>query len=183
MTIKTIDANTLKKWLDNKEALLVDVRESAENEAENISESVLVPLSRICKSSIPECSEKKLVIHCLRGSRGKSACEKILSEDPNVEIYNLEGGIESWKEAGLPVNKSKKFFLPLDRQVQITIGSVVLLTTILGYLLNPLFLIITGFFGAGLILAGTTGFCGLAIIMTKMPWNKGSKASCCMTKS
>lgn len=36
MTFKNIDAKTLKKWLENNEAIVVDVREPAEHEAEKI---------------------------------------------------------------------------------------------------------------------------------------------------
>ena len=42
MTFKNIDAKTLKKWLENNEAIVVDVREPAEHEAEKISESNLL---------------------------------------------------------------------------------------------------------------------------------------------
>jgi hypothetical protein len=39
--------------------------------------------------------------------------------------------------------------------------------------------------GCGLLMAGITGFCGLAVLMAKMPWNKASSpkgASCCSVK-
>lgn len=183
MPLKTVNAKTLKQWLDNNEAVLVDVREPAEHEAESIKGASLLPLSGINKAALPNCAEKKLVIHCKKGGRGGSACEKLLAEDPSLEIYNLEGGISAWTEAGYQINSSGKFFLPLDRQVQLTIGSCLLIASILGYLFSPIFFIVTGFFGAGLSFAGLTGFCGLAMVMAKMPWNKGSGkvTSCCAT--
>ncbi|MEI7669829.1 MAG: rhodanese-like domain-containing protein [Pseudomonadota bacterium] len=171
MPLKTIDANTLKKWLDNKEAVLIDVREPAEYNAENIPHSKLLPLGKISKALLPGLGSKKLIIHCRKGGRGGTACEKLLAEDPEIEIYNLEGGIEAWIKAGFPINISGKFFLPLDRQVQLTIGLGVLIGSLLAYFVNPLFFLLTGFFGAGLTFAGLTGFCGLAMVMAKMPWN------------
>ncbi len=172
MPLKTIDAQTLKIWLDKNEAVLVDVREPAEHTAENIQSATLLPMRNISKAALPTCDGKKLVLHCRKGGRSSSACAKLLAEDPNLDIYNLEGGIEAWNAAGLAVSSSGKFFLPLDRQVQLTIGLCLLISSILTYYVNIKFVLLTAFFGAGLTFAGLTGFCGLALIMAKMPWNK-----------
>ena len=183
MDIKTIDSATLKRWLDNNEAVLVDVREPAENQAESIAGATLLPLANVSKQTLPETYGKKLVIHCRSGKRSSNACEKLLAEDPNLEIYNLEGGISAWAGGGHSVQTSNGFFLPLDQQVQLTIGSCVLLGSLLTYFVSPFFAIFTGFFGAGLTFAGLTGFCGLAMVMAKMPWNQKTKqnlTSCCV---
>ncbi len=174
MPMKTVDAATLKRWIASGEAVVVDVREPAEHAAENIHGARLVPLSTVTKSAIPCCEGKKLVIHCRSGKRSTSACEKLLAEDPNLEVYNLEGGISAWGAAGHAVAASGKFFLPLDRQVQLTIGLGVLIGSLLAYFVSPLFFLLTGFFGAGLTFAGLTGFCGLAIVMARMPWNQNA---------
>jgi len=173
MTVKNIDAKTLKKWLENNEAILIDVREPSEHEAEKISGSNLLPLAKVCKSSLPKYENKKLVLHCRSGKRSANACQKLLGEDSALEIYNLEGGISAWSVEGCEIETSGKFFLPLDRQVQLTIGLGVFVASILGYLLSPSFFLLSGFFGVGLIFAGLSGYCGLAILMAKMPWNKG----------
>jgi rhodanese-related sulfurtransferase len=180
MTVKNIDAKTLKKWLENNEAIVVDVREFSEHEAEKIAGSNLLPLAKVCKSSLPKYENKKLVLHCRSGKRSASACQKLLDEDSNLEIYNLEGGISAWSAEGCEIKTSGKFFLPLDRQVQLTIGLGVFVGSILGYLVSPVFFLLSGFFGAGLMFAGLSGYCGLAILMAKMPWNKGcQKISSC----
>jgi rhodanese-related sulfurtransferase len=173
MSVKNIDAKTLKKWLENNEAILIDVREPAEHEAEKIYGSNLLPLANVCKSSLPGYENKKLVLHCRGGKRSLSACQKLISEDPNLEIYNLEGGISAWNAEGCEIKTSGKFFLSLDRQVQLAIGLGVLIGSVLGYFASPNFFLLSGFFGAGLIFAGLSGYCGLAILMAKMPWNKG----------
>lgn len=184
MSIKNVNSETLKQWLKNDEAIVVDVREPAENAAERIDGSILIPLGEICQKSLPETNGKKLVIHCRSGKRSQTACNKILNEDPNCEIYNLEGGIMAWINSGNKIKSSGKFFLPLDQQVQLTIGFGTLLGSVLGYFVNPLFFILSGFFGAGLCFAGITGFCGLAVLMAKMPWNKNHavSSSFCATK-
>lgn len=174
MPLKTIDANTLKTWLDKGEAVLVDVREPGEHGAQRIPGAFHLPLAKVCKSALPETSRRKLVIHCKAGKRGGAACEKLLAEDPNLEIYNLAGGLDAWTQAGHAVASSGKFFLPLDRQVQLAIGTGVLAGVVLGYALHPGFLLLVALFGAGLINAGLTGWCGLALLMAKMPWNQQS---------
>jgi hypothetical protein len=147
--------------------------------AENIKGATLLPLGNVSKSALPLCAGKKLVIHCRKGGRGGSACEKLLTEDPNLEIYNLEGGIEAWNAAGLTVVSSGKAFMPLDRQVQLTIGLLLMIGSVLGTMLSPAWFLLTGLIGAGLTVAGLTGFCGLALVMAKMPWNQVRATSYC----
>lgn len=173
MPIKNIDSATLKKWLSGGEAVVIDVREPAEHAAENIAGSKLVPLGTVCKSAIPCCEGKKLVLHCGSGKRSASACEKLLKEDPNIEVYNLEGGISAWSSAGNACVKSGKSFLPLDRQVQLIIGLILITASLLGSIFSPAWFLLTGFVGIGLTIAGLTGFCGMAMIIAKMPWNQG----------
>ena len=56
-------------------------------------------------------------------------------------------------------------------------GLAVLLGVIGSYFWHPLYLL-TAFVGAGLVFAGLTGFCGLAVLLAKMPWNKDCGGNC-----
>lgn len=172
MSIKTVDCKTLKKWLENNEAILVDVRTGAEHKSQNIKEAKSIPLDEICKNKLPNHLGKKLVIHCQKGKRGGAACEKLLQEDPDLEIYNLEGGLDAWQQVGQEVKSSGKKILPLERQVQLVIGLGVFLSGLLGYFVNANFSLLAAIFGLGLTFAGLTGFCGLALLIGKCPWNK-----------
>jgi hypothetical protein len=58
------------------------------------------------------------------------------------------------------------------RQVQITAGSLVALGTALGWFVSPWFLILSGFVGCGLMFAGLSGWCGMAMMLGRMPWNR-----------
>jgi rhodanese-related sulfurtransferase len=100
MTVKNIDAKTLKNWLDNDQAILIDVRQPNEHSFQKINKAKLIPLNEICKEKLPLIGNKKLVIHCQSGKRSLSACQKLLNENLDVEIYNLEGGINSWCSSG-----------------------------------------------------------------------------------
>lgn len=103
MMIKSINCPTLQSWLEKDEAILIDVREVAENQAESIKGSTLIPLGTIDLSTLPELNGKKLVIHCKMGGRSASACERLLAQNPSLELYNLEGGITAWKNCGFDV--------------------------------------------------------------------------------
>ncbi|MFU2115194.1 DUF2892 domain-containing protein [[Pasteurella] aerogenes] len=58
------------------------------------------------------------------------------------------------------------------RQVQIVAGSLVLIGVLLGWTTNAAFYLLSCFVGTGLLFAGITGFCGMARLLDKMPWNK-----------
>lgn len=173
-TIHTADAPTVAKWLEDNEAVLIDVREPAEYRAEHIAQAQNLPLSLVTLSSVhlPEHKGKKLVVQCLSGRRAQMACEKLMAENPPFDVWNLEGGINGWKEAKLPIRTSGAKMLPLDRQVQVTVGGMILLGFVLygagvqAGLLLPLMA------GLGLTNAGVTGWCGMAKLLARMPWNK-----------
>jgi len=172
MTIKNIDAKTLKQWLLNKEAILIDVREPTEHATRKISEASLCPLGDIDKKNPEFPKNKKIVMHCKSGRRGTLACQKLLEIYPKLDIYNLQGGIDAWELAGFSTQISKSRILPLDQQVQLTIGIFLIVSSFLAYYLNPLFNLLTVFFAGGLIFAGLSGSCGMAKLLARMPWNQ-----------
>jgi rhodanese-related sulfurtransferase len=169
--MKTIIASELKKRLHRDEILLIDVREPAEHRSECIDGACLIPLGEISIEKLPS-TKRPIVIHCRSGKRSADACAKLLKVNPSLDIASLEGGIVAWSQAGFNVKKSGPATLPLDRQMQITVGFIAFSGTILGVLINPTFYILPGFIGAGLMFAGLTGWCGIAKLLAKMPWNR-----------
>lgn len=109
--IPSISVNELKTWLENDDAILVDVREPAEFESAHIKEANLIPLGHISISELPELGDKKLVLQCKSGMRSSSACQKLLHENPEITVFNLDGGILAWMNAKYPIEASteKKF--------------------------------------------------------------------------
>ena len=101
MSVTNIDCPTLKKWLKNDEAVLIDVRELAEYQESKIDQAHLIPLGEISINSLPDFKNKKLVLHCRSGKRSLTAGAKLLEENPKLEIYNLEGGIIAWNNCTL----------------------------------------------------------------------------------
>ncbi len=105
-TIKFIDPVTAKLWLDNNEAVMIDVREPGEYHAAHIAGTTLIPLATLRNDLLPDISQKKLIVHCMFGKRGSTACEILTMHDPKLEVYNLEGGLTAWENAGLKVVRS-----------------------------------------------------------------------------
>ncbi|MDR2875360.1 MAG: rhodanese family protein [Methylobacillus sp.] len=167
--MKTITANQTKELLDQG-ALLIDIREPAEHAQQNIAGAISLPLAQL-PGLLPLVTGKTVIFHCLGGKRTAMNAEK-LAACTTCEAYLLEGGLQGWLAAGLPVQGRQKQSLDIMRQVQIAAGSLVLLGAILGYAVSPWFYLLSAFIGAGLTMAGLTGFCGMAILLKKMPWNK-----------
>ena len=156
-------------------ALLVDICSPDEHKREHIQNALNLPLDSLATADkTPLKDAKTLIFHCLSGVRTQNAAsqlEALLGE--NQEGFKLEGGLKAWKDAGLATQFDAKQPLPLMRQVQIAAGSLVLIGTLLGFV-NKWFLLLSAFVGCGLIFAGITGFCGMALLLAKMPWNKVS---------
>ncbi len=105
MAIKTVAPAVLKRWLDENAAVLVDVREPDEHAAGSIEGAVLIPLATLSETALPPHKGKKLVVHCRKGGRGEKACATLQEQLPDLDVYNLGGGIENWEAAGLAVKR------------------------------------------------------------------------------
>lgn len=169
--LREVDAKTLKDWLDQDKAVLIDIREADEYAREHIAGSRLVPLSGFDPNDFPKDHEKIGVFHCASGNRTCQAAPDILRSG-FAEIYHLDGGIQGWKKAGLPINRNRKAPISLMRQVQIGAGALVVLGVLLAVMVSPWFMLLSGFVGAGLMLAGITGYCGMTDLLARMPWNR-----------
>lgn len=169
--MKYITTTELKKRLDEKDILLIDVREPAEYNIEYIQEAELIPLNQISVEKLSSTS-KPIAIHCRSGKRSQAACQKLLKQKPDLELYSLEGGIEAWRNAGLKTQKIKTNILSVERQMQITLGIMIISFTAFGILYDSVWHFLTGFLGAGLIFAGVSGWCGMMKLINLMPWNR-----------
>ena len=95
--MKNIDSRTLKAWLDNGEAVLVDVREPQEHATGVIPQAALLPLAQVSRNAIPNVSGKKLVMQCRSGARSQKAA-LMLKQAGFTNVSNLAGGILAWAD-------------------------------------------------------------------------------------
>lgn len=169
--LKTIDASSLKQLLNQQAVILVDVREPSEHAGEKISGSVLAPLSNFDPANFPIDSTKPTVLYCQSGNRSTQAARKLFASGVG-EVSHLEGGLNQWKQRGYPTQVTKNAPISLMRQVQIVAGFLVFTGTVLGAVVSPWFLILSGFVGAGLMFAGITNTCAMALLLAKLPYNQ-----------
>ncbi|MFC4171615.1 rhodanese family protein [Microvirga sp. GCM10011540] len=176
MSLATLSPIEAKRLLDQG-ALLVDIREADEHARENIRGAKLLSLSRLDQAgrALPE--GQPVIFHCKSGARTQGNASRLATKvGSTAEAFILEGGIDAWKKAGLPTVVDRRQPLELQRQVQIGAGSMAFLGTMLGLLVSQWFFIIPAFVGAGLTMAGITGFCGMVRILRKAPWNRSAFA-------
>jgi glyoxylase-like metal-dependent hydrolase (beta-lactamase superfamily II) len=153
---------------------LLDVRSGLEFEGERIEGARLIPLDEL-EGRVDEIPDQpEIVLVCRTGVRATIAAEVLARAGRRPRV--LEGGMIAWRRARLPMREGRKR-LPVDRQVQLIAGVMVLTGVALGAFVDSWFLAIAAFFGAGLTFAGATGTCGLALVLLKMPWNRPGPAS------
>ncbi|MBL8530434.1 MAG: rhodanese family protein [Hyphomonadaceae bacterium] len=175
-TLTPIEPAPLKRMLDAGQAVLIDVREHDEHAREHIIGARLAPLSAIDSHDFDRDHDKIAVFHCKSGMRTQANAARLLARGFR-EAYFLQGGLEAWKAAGLPVHANTRAPLEIMRQVQIAAGSLVLLGVVLGASVHPGFYALSAFVGAGLTFAGVSGWCGMALLLKAMPWNRESSAA------
>ncbi len=171
--LQEVDAVTAKSWLDQGKARLFDIREADEFHREHIPGAQLIPRAELegWKPGQDETGTRIAVFHCNSGQRTREAGSQIQSCG-YPEVYALKGGLAAWKSAGLTTELNRKAPISLQRQVQITAGSMVVIGLLLAWLVSPWFTLLSGFVGAGLIFAGLSNTCALASILAQMPYNR-----------
>lgn len=168
MTLPVIDFAHAKRLI-GEGAILLDVRERDEHAREHVPGARHHALSRL--SAIDTTGVSAVIFHCRSGHRtGGNAPRLAASVDCDADI--LEGGIDAWKKAGLAVTIDRHQPIEIMRQVQITAGGLVVLGVVLGFWVAPVYFALSAFIGAGLVFAGTTGWCGMAKVLALMPWNR-----------
>lgn len=169
---KAISHNELKKKIeDSSDLMLVDVRSKDEHLSGTIKDSVCIPHDEILENLDKLPKDKELVVFCRSGNRSDKAC-KALAEKGYTNIRELSGGIASWDKEGMPIYKVRKTTISIQRQVMIAAGTLISLGAFLGHFIDYKFWALSAFVGIGLLLAGLTGYCGMALLLERMPWNK-----------
>jgi rhodanese-related sulfurtransferase len=172
--LQEIDAQTLKQWMESNAVLLIDVREAAEYASERIPGAKLHSLSQFDPHQIQPMPGQKVVLYCQSGNRSSKAAQQCLKAGLD-SVNHLQGGIPTWKSAGYAVEKNQNAPISLFRQVQIVAGSLVVIGTVLGTIVSPAFLLLSGFVGAGLVFAGITNTCAMGMLLAKLPYNQPYK--------
>jgi len=155
----------------HRRAVLVDIREPDEFRRRHVPGALSRPLSAFETAHLAIAPSSEVVFTCKSGMRTAAACER-LAGAVNGPALVLEGGVDAWAAAGLPIEEVRNQPIEIQRQVQIAAGSLVLIGVALGLFAHPAFLGLSAFVGAGLIVAGVTGSCLMARLLAPAPWNR-----------
>lgn len=98
-----------KEMIDRGEVFILDVRRQDEYDEGHIKGSTLIPVQDIPEKELNESlrvlpRDKKILVYCRTGRRSTLASE-ILVNNGFKEVYNMNGGIVDWTNAGYEVEK------------------------------------------------------------------------------
>ncbi len=179
--IRTISVEQFaEKRRSGESVTLIDVRTPVEYRevhadlAENIPLASLDPQTVISARSG---TEDPVYLICKSGTRATKAGEKFI-HNGFTNVLVVEGGTDTWQQMCQPVVLGQKI-VSLERQVRVAAGALVLLGLLLGLWVHGSFLGLSAFVGAGLVFAGVTNTCGMALVLARMPWNQPPGGSPC----
>jgi rhodanese-related sulfurtransferase len=155
---------------------LLDVRTPGEYEAIHIRGAYNVPLDTLSEHAdeIRATVDEPVVLVCQSGARARRA-ESALRECTMQNLHVLEGGMNGWAAAGHDVVRGAPR-LSLERQVRIAAGALAATGAVLALAVSPMWALLPAFVGGGLVFAGVTDTCGMAMVLSRLPYNRA--ASC-----
>lgn len=160
---------------------LIDVRTPAEYGEVHVDFARNVPLDRLNPTDVAGLAgDGPVYFVCKSGTRSQKACEKMLAAGID-KVVSVEGGTVACEAAGLPVIRGRKV-MSLERQVRIAAGTLVAIGAALAAFgpdasWKAVGAGLAGFVGCGLVFAGLTDTCGMAMLIARMPWNQACRSA------
>ena len=154
---------------------LVDVRTPAEFATLRIAGFINVPFERLNPETLKSTLGTDSPVYCLcqTGTRSQFVADRLRAAGFR-RVVHVDGGTNAWLAEGLPVVLGERSVISLERQVRIAAGAMVLLGLLAGVFIHPAGYWLAGFIGAGLAYSGLTNFCGMSLLLARMPWNQAS---------
>ncbi len=151
---------------------VLDVRTPGEFESVHIRGAYNVPLDTLGEHSaeIQAHVSDPVVLVCQSGQRARKA-EQALKEAGMSNLHVLDGGMAGWLASGQGVVRGRRR-MSLERQVRIVAGGLAATGGVLAVSVNPTFGLVSAFVGSGLVFAGVTDTCGMAMVLSRLPYNR-----------
>ena len=172
-TLTKLSPDAVRERLAAGHAVLVDIREADEFARMHIAGAKSQPLSAWEQAHLTIDPAAEVIFTCRTGMRTGGACERLAARVAG-EAFVLDGGLDGWVKAGLPVAQDRAARMEINRQVQITAGLMILAGVVLGFLVAPGWFGLSAFVGAGLTFAGLSGTCAMARLLMLAPWNRAA---------
>ncbi len=101
MRERDLEPSRVAEMLASGEAQVIDVREPYEREAGRIAGSRHIELERLAAAAETIPRDRPVVFQCRVGARSAMAAQAFRAS--GYDAYNLDGGIQGWLDAGLPI--------------------------------------------------------------------------------
>jgi rhodanese-related sulfurtransferase len=105
--VTNLSPNDAVMLINRSNAVVLDVRDDAEFASGHITDAKHIPLAQLEEriAEIRRFKDKPLLVNCQAGVRSSKACD-ILRKHEFTKLYNLQGGLNAWLQAKLPIVKS-----------------------------------------------------------------------------
>jgi rhodanese-related sulfurtransferase len=170
-----VDVETVGQLLEQHIPVkLLDVRTPAEFESVHIPGSYNVPLDLLAehREELSDTLRSPAILICRSGSRAGQAAELLRQADLR-HVHILDGGMRAWEAARQPVRRGRQRW-SLERQVRGVAGTLVLTSVVAGALIASPLTLVAGAVGAGLAFSALTDSCGMALLLARLPYNRGA---------
>lgn len=156
-TLHELDPHTLRQWILEDKACLIDVREAHEFSVNRIPGSTLIPTSAFCAKRLPSCGDQVYVFLCKAGVRSVKCADIYMSESGVHESYHLGGGVDAWIAEDCPIEMSMMQEQRLQRMVNGVLGVTLILSVLLSTFLHLAFLAVPLVLAAFMVHAAWSG--------------------------
>lgn len=175
MNSKSVSVKQLASTLtEGRRPQIVDVRSVSEFATGHLPGAINIPMETVDSRVGDLDLTAPTVLVCQSGKRASMVCERTVHLFKDVAV--LEGGTTAWQKEGGETIRSASTSWSLERQVRLAAGLLVLLGVGLSLLVNPGWIWLSAFVGAGLTFAGLTNLCLMASLLAKLPWNRSNGA-------
>jgi len=169
--MKKITARELKAAIDaGTDAQIIDVRTPDEFIGEHIAAAASRPLIHFDQEVASLDKSREVYALCRGGHRAEEFCRKL--DALGYRTFCIEGGLNAWLKEDFPVVRAAKQVWSIERQVRFISGLLVFLGIVLALTVHSGFVYFSALVGVGMMYSAAANFCGMALLLARMPWNK-----------
>ncbi len=156
-SVKYITPEELEvRYLRDRNLVLIDLRPPVEFRQVHVPRSLLVSPRNLSPTLAREHaggnSLHEVYLLCRNGKQARNVAVQ-LAQLGRMDLFVIEGGIEAWEVAGLPVIRRRRSFTA-EQRLRVAAGALVLAGTTLGLIVHPLCWIVPALVGVALLVAG-----------------------------
>ena len=104
--VKAVSPAEATRLLNHENAIMIDMRSDKDYREGHIVNAVNMPDSKgEVPATLNKYRERPVIVYCQRGQQSTAVCNR-LSKQGFVSVYHLQGGVQAWQKADLPLTKT-----------------------------------------------------------------------------